>query len=179
MMIDAWWLLVVGLVLLLVALAAFERTTAMYKAVVQLSVNGILFPIIGNSYLLFPYTASKCCCNQNCGYNNKCYCPVVFLSFSLCIQGLPEASKPFPVWLHKLLFRTDVFASTHCRGGWGIYIVLVVKFCKPMLINWFVSSSFWPRKIPEKEWFTDFLNHSLEAVCWPATEPNGRSVDVL
>lgn len=52
--------LVAVVVGLLLVLGVYERTTALYKAAVQLNGPGILFPIIGNSYIVLKYTASEC-----------------------------------------------------------------------------------------------------------------------
>lgn len=74
---------------LLLILGVYERTTAMYKAAVQLKGPGILLPIIGNCYVVLRYTASKCAVIvlNVLVYNNVCC--------SLRIQGFPETSDSF------------------------------------------------------------------------------------
>lgn len=47
------------IVAILFALGAYERTTKGYKAAIKLSCPGVLLPIIGNSYVVLRYTASK------------------------------------------------------------------------------------------------------------------------
>lgn len=49
---------VMVVVVLLLALGIFERTTGMYKVAVAFNGPGYLLPIIGNSYVVWNYTAS-------------------------------------------------------------------------------------------------------------------------
>lgn len=52
-------ILIAVVLVLLLALGLYERTTAMYKAAAQLNGPGFLLPLIGNSYGVLSYSAGK------------------------------------------------------------------------------------------------------------------------